>query len=65
MTHAVASITEKPATGPGALDGHKATCTCGFEVSTSLSAEMAAFDLAAHIRFMVAKDRPAKIRRAA
>jgi hypothetical protein len=52
MNHALASITQKLATQPGALSGHTATCVCGFEASTSLSAEMAAFDLAAHIRFM-------------
>jgi hypothetical protein len=35
-THAI-TISAKAARGDGDLDGHKATCTCGFTATTSLS----------------------------
>ena len=57
MLHAIETILPKPKTGPGALDGFTATCTCGYERSNSLSPAMAAFDLEQHCRFMNARVR--------
>jgi len=55
MTHAVVSITEKPASGPGALDGYEAICSCGFSVGTSLSAREAGYQMRFHIGFMTTR----------
>ena len=65
MTHAVASITEKPASGPGALDGYEAICSCGFSVGTSLSAWEAGYQMRRHVEFMAERSAEKKGRRKA
>jgi hypothetical protein len=34
--HRILEIVEKPASGPGALDGYEAVCSCGHRVGSSL-----------------------------
>jgi hypothetical protein len=43
------------ASGPGALDGHQAVCSCGFAARTSLSERFAVTDLLGHISYMESK----------
>jgi hypothetical protein len=63
MTHAVASITEKPAFR--AWSAYEAICSCGFAVGNSLSAWEAGYQMRLHIEFMAARSAEKKGRRKA
>ena len=45
-------VRPKPASGPGALDGHEAVCSCGYRMGTSLSAREAARLGQEHVDYM-------------
>jgi hypothetical protein len=56
-THQLVTSGPVPASGPGALAGHQATCSCGFAARTSLSERFAVADLLDHISYMENKAR--------
>jgi hypothetical protein len=51
-SHSIIAVQPSPASGPGALDGNEAVCSCGYCMSTSLSASEAARLGAAHVAYM-------------
>jgi hypothetical protein len=54
--HSIETIKAKSASGPGALDGWEAVCSCGFSMGTSLSAVEAARLGSDHVRYMERKE---------
>lgn len=46
----VSPIRFEPASGPGALDGYAAQCSCGLEIKSSLLS-LAQFDAQAHVEW--------------
>lgn len=55
MAHQIVSTEAVEASGPGALDGFTAVCSCGYRMSTSLSAREAARQGDAHVAYMARK----------
>ena len=55
VTCNIVSVQAKPASGPGAIDGHEAICACGYRMGTSLSAREAARLGAGHVDYMARK----------
>jgi hypothetical protein len=45
------TVSPKAASGPGALDGHEARCTCGFVAGTSLGEREARTQGWAHVEW--------------
>jgi hypothetical protein len=54
-THQIVSVEASEASEPGALSGHVAICSCGYRMSTSLSADEAARQGSAHVAYMARK----------
>jgi hypothetical protein len=50
--HRIESVEPHPASGPGALDGWEAACSCGFRLTTSLSREVARREMLDHVDAM-------------
>ena len=54
-THTIVAVEAMPASGPGALSGHEAVCSCGYRMGTSLSAAEATRQGTAHVAYMARK----------
>jgi hypothetical protein len=55
MEHRIERIEAVQASGPGALDGFAAYCSCGYVLTTSLGREEALRQGAAHATYMSRK----------
>ena len=56
MKHTIISVESFTATEAGALDGNKATCSCGYVVRTSLSKGQAGLEGLHHVNWMNRKE---------
>lgn len=54
--HTIISVESFTATSPTALDGNKATCSCGYVVRTSLSKGQAGLEGLHHVNWMNRKE---------